>query len=146
MADRSDEIALCVNCANLLRVIDRLSSERNEEADRQEALRIAAEQERLDILKASRANKSRWKNARRDFLDVRAERDTLRARVAELEMACTIAHRLAHQGGYGPEDGNDADLVADVLAFATAHYGGEGRSDQENYDAADYGSPDRGVR
>jgi hypothetical protein len=44
-------------------------------AEDHERLRIVAEQERLDALRAVRANRSKWKNARRDFLTVRDERD-----------------------------------------------------------------------
>lgn len=71
----------CVNCKNLMRSIDQIQNARNEDAERHEHARIIAEQERLDTLRASRANRSRWKNARRDFVAVRAERD---AAVAEL--------------------------------------------------------------
>lgn len=81
----------CMNCGNLMRAIDNLSARYEEEKDRLEGLRLAAEQERLDILKASRANKSRWKNARRDFLDVRAERDVLRAENERLREALEAA-------------------------------------------------------
>lgn len=69
----------CTNCWNLMGSIDRLSGVMERREDEVERERIQREQEILDLRRANRANKSRWKNARRDFVDVREERDHLRA-------------------------------------------------------------------
>lgn len=68
----------CVNCANLMGSIRHMQAVMERQKDEHERRLIERDQEILDLRRANRANKSRWKNARRDFLDVKAERDALR--------------------------------------------------------------------
>lgn len=75
----TDLSTTCVNCNNLLLSIARLQDHIDAIRDDHEAHVIRMEQEILDLRRANRANKSRWKNARRDFLLVRSERDSLLA-------------------------------------------------------------------
>ncbi len=58
------------------------------------------------------------------YLDVYEELGRLVERLAELKMAATIAHRLALQGGYSREDGNDVAFVAAALSQDQGETGG----------------------